>query len=506
MMAQAAQLARDARRDGRSRDLLRLPANWTRRRSVGAGRGRRSTSSGRASSWRSSQLISATYEPTSTPWSPPCRVSSSSRALPANGQSTVERRSGNALSVPATCTAAFTARWIGRTGSAAGVLGRRARRIRTLGAAADDLETTLRLDMLFDGFAPALADLRTQRQARHHQVDARSRALAGRRLADVSRSGRHSRRHSPALHPAVKAAAYARRCGRRARAVFPTEYPARTRRGHPAPIATKFVPILAAANPELDLTRPLPDAPKWGTIATADQPAARAEWRLPAGGAHLSCARPRALLLDAVAGRRHQSDPRRGQSRARGVDDLISSTRRSISIRRQSKALDIVDARCAGRWSPTSRACSACCASPAPSGGRIAARRRTRLGYANRARASRSEFVERYGSLLGGDTAAHGAYSAAFQIATTAQLALTTTAQSMAGASPWAVRGGSTTTFAAPDYSAVFGLLQKTAGRVRRNGDMAHPIPTRSVVRLRRVSVDLWAGRVLRRSAPHARP
>src|SRR5262249_15162802 len=61
-------------------------------------------------------------------------------------------------------------------------------------------------------------------------------------------------------------------------ASFPTEH-LRGRAAPPAaPLGLKFMPALAAANPKLDLARPLPDTPDWGSIAPADQPAARDEW------------------------------------------------------------------------------------------------------------------------------------------------------------------------------------------------------------------------------------
>ena len=78
-------------------------------------------------------------------------------------------------------------------------------------------------------------------------------------------------------------------------------------------------------------------------------------------------------------------------------------------------------------------------------------------------RVPRAEFVERYAPILGGEATAHEAFSTAFRTATTAQLALTTTVQSMAGVSAWAIRGGSPTAAAPPDRSAVLGLLKSAA-------------------------------------------
>ena len=61
-----------------------------------------------------------------------------------------------------------------------------------------------------------------------------------------------------------------------------------------------IVPLLAAANPDLDLARPLPDDPAWGSIAAGDQPAARAEWAAFQREARAFRAMPARSLLDAV--------------------------------------------------------------------------------------------------------------------------------------------------------------------------------------------------------------
>src|SRR5262249_30139067 len=78
--------------------------------------------------------------------------------------------------------------------------------------------------------------------------------------------------------PAAKQAAYAQTLKSSARSAFPTEY-LRGRAAVPfTPIRTNFITSLLAANPNLDLTRSLPDDVDWRAIPAADRSSAQDQW------------------------------------------------------------------------------------------------------------------------------------------------------------------------------------------------------------------------------------
>src|SRR5262249_6176219 len=155
LVAEAAQLARDAGgaiepeifygllRTGHEGDLDALAAA-----PVGVQRRRLETAIER-------NIISATFEPQLDAIVARLQTVVVSRALPATGATTISAALANSL-VGRDVQTAFVSRWVGRTGSVQGFWNG-VRADATLGPAAADLETTLRLDMLFDGFQPALA-------------------------------------------------------------------------------------------------------------------------------------------------------------------------------------------------------------------------------------------------------------------------------------------------------------------------------------------------------------
>ena len=225
------------------------------------------------------------------------------------------------------------------------------------------------------------------------------------------------------------------------------------------------MPALAAENPTLDLRRALPDAPSWGSIAPADQPAARVEWQAFRREARTFRSTPaRTLLAAAVAG--NGINPVRAAANQMllaatdfdlenvtvdqyltghptaladvpvdqqlGVIGYLKGVQRIVRIIRKPEAID------------------ALLGDGIHSGLRIA-------------RMPRVQFTDGYQAVLGGGAAADDAYNAAFRVATTAQLALTTVIQSVAGNSPYAVAGGSPTKLEPRDYAKALGLLQTKA-------------------------------------------
>ncbi len=407
-------------------------------------------------------LISATYEPQIDTILTQLQNAVAARAMPATGASSVSTALANALASRDVQTA-FVARWIGRTRSVQ-QFWNDVRTDAALGPSAGDLETTLRLDMLFGGFQPALAELKARRQAGSiKSLRDLARWRDGDWQAFLTATG------TPASVPgdtqAAKVAAWAAKLQLSVRTAFPTEYLRGRAAVAPPPLPTKFVPILAAANPALDLTRPLPDAPNWGTIAVADQPAARAEWAQFQREARTFGAVPARALLASVV-------------QASGVNPIRSAANQVLAastadfelttvdqyLTANPKALDGVDAG----------------ARPAVIGYLKGVQRIVRLAGKPEAveqlladgldsamriaRIPRAEFVDRYTTLFGGDATAHDVFSAAFRSAATAQLALTTVAQSMTDISPWAIRGGSTAKFSPPDFGAVLSLMKNAAG------------------------------------------
>jgi hypothetical protein len=407
-------------------------------------------------------FISATYEPQIDNIVTALQSIVVSRAMPTNSGSIVSAALSNSIAGTDVQTS-FVSRWVGRTGSAQ-QFWNDLRADTTLGAHADDLETTLRLDMLFDGFQPALADLRAQRQSNGIRS---LRDLA--RWQDTDWQSFLARVGTPAYvtgdTAADKATNYIRTLAPKARAAFPTEYLRGRASITPPPLETKFLPTLAAANPTLDLTRPLPETPNWDTISVADQPAARAEWSAFQREARTFSHTPARMLLGGVVTANGANSIRAAANAflTRSTVDLEQTTVDQY-LAANPKALDDIEA--------TDRPTVVSYLKSVQRVLRIVAKPEaveTLLGDGLNsalriARLSRAEFVDRYANLLGGEATAQTAYSTAFRTAAMAQLALTTTAQSMADVSPWAIRGGSTSKFTIPDYGSVLNLLKTTAG------------------------------------------
>ena len=151
----------------------------------------------------------------------------------------------------------------------------------------------------------------------------------------------------PGDTPAAKTAAYATGVAAVVRAAFPTEF-LRGKAAQPIqPLSLRFLPALAAANPTLDLRQSLPGAPNWGSIAGADQPAARAEWEAFRGEARAFRATPaRTLLTATVAG--NGVNPLRSTANQTllAAADPISRTCRSTSTSPRTRP-------CSRAWRPT---------------------------------------------------------------------------------------------------------------------------------------------------------
>ena len=221
-------------------------------------------------------------------------------AFPSTGSTLVSDSFSRALATP-DVQQAYLRSFLGRDGSSADFWDA-VRADPKLAPHADDLETTLRLQVLFGGFSPILTELKARRQAgsiKSHRDLARWQDGDWQTLfakTGVPPGG-------PGDTPTAKTAAYAAGVAAVVRAAFPTEF-LRGKAAQPIqPLSLKFLPALAAANPSLDLRQSLPDAPNWGSIAAADQPAARAEWEAFRGEARAFRNTPASTLLaSTVAG------------------------------------------------------------------------------------------------------------------------------------------------------------------------------------------------------------
>src|SRR6185295_8166883 len=223
--------------------------------------------------------------------------------------------------------------------------------------------------------------------------------------------------------PAAKQAAFARALQSSVRAWFPTEY-LRGRAAVPAaPLATNFVSILAAANLALDLTRPLPDAVTWGSIAEGDRPAARAQWTAFQREARTFRSTPARTLLASV-------DGAGGTNAIRAAANGVLTASADLDLEHTT-----VDRYLAGHASALGNVAPA--TRPAVIGYLKAVQRVLRIVSTPEAveplmadgldcalrivRVPRSEFVDRYATILGGARQAHAAFSNAFRTAATAQ-------------------------------------------------------------------------------------
>jgi hypothetical protein len=370
-------------------------------------------------------------------------------ALPAGGNTPISAVLGNALAGTEIQTE-FVRQWVGRTGGI-DEFWTAVRADSKLGPSADDLETTVRLDQLFSSSQPALAELRARRQAKSITG---LRDLA--RWQDADWQSFWTKVGSPAdatVPPQV-------------RAMYPTEF-LRGRAAQPvAPLATNFVQLLAAANPSADLSRALPTNPSWGSIAPADQAAARTQWNAFASEARTFRHTPARTLLATVVASQGANPARSDANRfltTSTVDLELTSFDRYVAANPASISaipadrLPTVVAYLKGvqrilRVVPDRPdAVETILADGVDSAQRVVAM-------------SPATFGARYGAALGGADAAQTAYAKAFRAAATAQLALTTTAQGLAGTNLWAVNGGSRTKHPAPDVQSAYDLLKAKSG------------------------------------------
>ncbi len=332
-----------------------------------------------------------------------------------------------------------------------------------LAPAATDLELTLRLGMLFDDHQPALADLKTQRQAGGVTS---LRDLAGWEDGDwqafVGRIG-GAPAGTPGATPEERTTNYVAGLRKRLHRYHPTESLRRRARAPRDPISLRFVPALAAANPDLDPKQPLPDEPAWGDIAETDREAARAEWTAFRREALTFRGVPARSLLDATVTNAGRNPVREAANAVFTASDL-DLDREGIEayLARKPETLSAVDPALRApvvehlktsqrllRVAGEPEAVETLMASGLDSAFRIA-------------RLSRQQFVDRYASALGGEAQAHATYTRSFHTAATAQLALTTTAQSLVEHSVSAVRAGGATTMRARHQSVLDLLKKKT--------------------------------------------
>lgn len=408
-----------------------------------------------------SNIISASFEPQLDAVIGKLQNAQVTVALPASGATVISAALANALSPPEV-QADFLRRWLARpTGTTDFWTTIRTDPTFAAGAAAD-IELTLRLDRIFQSHQPALGELRHLRQAGTVQS---LRDLA--RWDDTAWRGFLARvgtvpPGTPGDTPQAQGAAYQQSLETAMHRLFPTEH-LRTRAKAPRdPVAVRYLPRLLSANPTADPTRPLPDNAAWGDIAASEQDAARAEWaafqREALTFRHIP-ARSLAATIVQTAGTnpvRHAADA----FLSAAVDlDLESGTLEGY-LANHPASLDSVAAdyqphvinhlkasqrvlRVTGKPEAT----ETLMADGLDSAVRI-------VGL------PRAVFAERYAEVLGGDTQAHQAYSAALSTAATAQYALTTAAQSMTDVSPWVIRGGSTAQAVPPDRSRVLDLFK----------------------------------------------
>jgi hypothetical protein len=385
--------------------------------------------------------------------------------LPANGAVTpISSALGNALAT-SDVQRAFLTLYVARDGSPSDVWAAVAADA-TLGPHAADLQTTLRFHVLFGGFQPALAELNARRQA-GTVTDARTLA----RWQDSDWQAFVTKVGTPPGVPgaaqADKVTAYAAGLSQVARRAFPTEYLRGVAAQPIPPLSLKFLPALAAANPTLDLRRPLPANPNWGSIPVAEQSAAMSEWNAFRAEARAFDGMPaRTLLAQVVAGA--------------GVSPV-----RAVAYKALSAATDLdleattVDNYVAAHPTWLSSAGVTATQQVAVLGYLQSVQRITRVvdepkaidtllgdgvdSAGKIAQMSRAQFVERYQTVIGGADAAASAASKAFQIAATAQVALASVAYAYTSTTPWAVGGGSMTKFAVPNYAGALQLLQQTS-------------------------------------------
>jgi len=396
---------------------------------------------------------------------------------PGRKGSRISRLLGTSLSDRATQTA-FLARWLARPGHARDFWISLREDPAFARGAADELELTMRLGMLFDGYLPALAEVRRMRQ------DGRVKSLrdlAGWDDADwqafLGRAGGPPP-DAPGTTPEERTKAYIDGLQQELQELHPTEPLRKAARAARPPIGVRWVPALLAANPGLDPKRPLPDEPSWSNIPEGERDAARAEWAAFRREALTFRHVPAQTLLDAAARNGGRNPIREAANRVlAGATDLdLVGEHVDAHLTRNPRLLDGVAESLRGaaidhlkaaqrilRITGKPRAVEPLLADGLDSAFRIV-------------RVPAIRFVRRYADLLGGEAAAKRAYATAYRTAATAQLALTTTSQAVLGPSPWAVRGGPAHGAQSRRHQQVLDLLKsKARGDAPAGGSSSWP-------------------------------
>ncbi len=384
--------------------------------------------------------------------------------LPTPGPGRKESRIGRLLSTSLSdheTQSTFLARWLARPGHGRNFWASLREDPAFAQGAADDLELTLQLGDLFDGYLPALEEIHKMRQDRRVRS---LRDLAGWDEEDwqafLGRVGGPPKT-VPGNTPEERAKAYIGGVQEELEDLHPTE-PLR-KRMRSTPIGLRFVPTLLSANPDLDPKRPLPDEPAWGEILEADRDAARTEWEAFRREALAFRHVPARTLLDVAARNGGRNVIREAANRvlAEATDLDLENDSIEAHLARNPKLLEGIDEshrvidhlKAAQRVLRITRKPRA-----------VETLLRDGLDSAFRfVRIPAARFVRRYAGVLGGEVAAKRAYATAYRIAAAAQLAMTTTAQSIAGASPWAVRGGPARAEQSRKHQQVLDLFKKAS-------------------------------------------
>ena len=170
--------------------------------------------------------ISAAFEPQLDAITSAIQDAAVARAFPATGTTMISGALANSLA-PSDVHQAFVRSWLGRDGSPEDFWDA-VRADPRLAPHADDLETTLRLHILFGGFHPAVAELRARRQAGTIKSH---RDLARWQDADwqtfLAKTGTPP--GTPGDTPAAKATAHAGGLAAVVRGAFPTDTSAAAR-------------------------------------------------------------------------------------------------------------------------------------------------------------------------------------------------------------------------------------------------------------------------------------
>lgn len=328
------------------------------------------------------------------------------------------------------------------------------------GGAAADLALTLRLGTVFGNYMPALKEVRRMRQK---GAITSLRDLA--RLRDDDWDQFLERINSkPSVAPDVSKIFVA---GARAklRSLHPTEPLRAAARRQRDPISTRWVSALLAVNPQLDPRQPLPDDVNWGDVAEANRATATADWSAFRSEALTFRQIPAAVLLDATERNNGRNPVRDAANTILDSGDLDLVTEQIDGyLQRNPNVLASIEpplrAAAVDHLKANQRilrvVAEPSAVEPLLADGLDSAFRITRVPI--------SRFVARYGELFGGTDVARRVYRKAQKRASTAQLVLSTAAQSVIDISPWAVRGGDPKSRPSRDAGRLLEMLRDSSG------------------------------------------